>query len=183
MPKYWGKQIFTHGSFPEVGQKQKTEEKRKDWTMAITMASYASQTPPWVAHAKLPGPSFSKIKMWQSGPGIKLIKPLWEMRAKTLHCYIFLCIFYCDFHFKIKMTGHGERKYENYWFLCVTFICIKPAKCKICGKKTNILDIFGSPYLILKMGKFCCCCCMNQLGRFELRLHTETSFLGALEVV
>ena len=29
MPKYWGKQIFTHGSFPEVGQKQKTEERRK----------------------------------------------------------------------------------------------------------------------------------------------------------
>ena len=29
MPKYWGKQIFTHGSFPEVGQNQKTERKRK----------------------------------------------------------------------------------------------------------------------------------------------------------
>ena len=29
MPKYWGKQIFTHGSFPEVGQKQKMERKRK----------------------------------------------------------------------------------------------------------------------------------------------------------
>ena len=29
MPKYWGKQIFTHGSFPEVGQKKKTERKRK----------------------------------------------------------------------------------------------------------------------------------------------------------
>ena len=28
MPKYWEKQIFTHGSFPEVGQKQKTERKR-----------------------------------------------------------------------------------------------------------------------------------------------------------
>ena len=29
--KYWGKQIFTHGIFPEVGQKQKTErEKRKN---------------------------------------------------------------------------------------------------------------------------------------------------------
>ena len=25
MAKYWGKQIFTHGRFPEVGQKQKTE--------------------------------------------------------------------------------------------------------------------------------------------------------------
>ena len=29
MPKYWGKQIFTHGNFPEVGQKQKTEKKKK----------------------------------------------------------------------------------------------------------------------------------------------------------
>ena len=29
MPKYWGKQILTHGSFPEVGQKQKTEKKRE----------------------------------------------------------------------------------------------------------------------------------------------------------
>ena len=29
MPKYWGKQIFAHGSFPEVGQKQKTEKKNK----------------------------------------------------------------------------------------------------------------------------------------------------------
>ena len=43
MPKYWGKQIFTHGRFPEVGQKQKTErekkrEKRRDRTMVITMA-------------------------------------------------------------------------------------------------------------------------------------------------
>ena len=29
MPKYWGKQIFAHGRFPEVSQKQKTERKRK----------------------------------------------------------------------------------------------------------------------------------------------------------
>ena len=29
MPKYWGKQIFTHGRFPEVGEKQKTEEKEE----------------------------------------------------------------------------------------------------------------------------------------------------------
>ena len=36
MPKYWGKQIFTHGSFPEVGQKQKNgkrekEKRKKQW--------------------------------------------------------------------------------------------------------------------------------------------------------
>ena len=30
MPKYWGKQILTHGKFPEVGQKQKTERKKKE---------------------------------------------------------------------------------------------------------------------------------------------------------
>ena len=28
MPKYWGKQIFSLGSFPEVGQKQMTERRR-----------------------------------------------------------------------------------------------------------------------------------------------------------
>ena len=29
MPKYWEKQIFTHGSFPEVGQKQETEKEKE----------------------------------------------------------------------------------------------------------------------------------------------------------
>ena len=57
MPKYWGKQIFAHGRFPEVGQKQKTEKKReKDRTMVIIMAKLR------MAHAnthgarKPPGP-------------------------------------------------------------------------------------------------------------------------------
>ena len=30
MPKYWGKQIFAHGRFPEVGEKQKTERKERE---------------------------------------------------------------------------------------------------------------------------------------------------------
>ena len=29
MPKYWGKLIFAHVRFPEVGQKQKTERERE----------------------------------------------------------------------------------------------------------------------------------------------------------
>ena len=29
MPKYWVKNYFTHGRFPEVGKKQKTEKKRE----------------------------------------------------------------------------------------------------------------------------------------------------------
>ena len=29
MPKYWGGNHFAHGSFPEVGQKEKTEKKKK----------------------------------------------------------------------------------------------------------------------------------------------------------
>ena len=30
MPKYWVKNYFAHGSFPKVGQKQKTEEKKEE---------------------------------------------------------------------------------------------------------------------------------------------------------
>ena len=30
MPKYWVKNYFAHGRFPEVGQKQKTEEKKEE---------------------------------------------------------------------------------------------------------------------------------------------------------
>ena len=30
MPKYWGKQIFSHGSFPEVGEKQKAQKKKEE---------------------------------------------------------------------------------------------------------------------------------------------------------
>ena len=30
MPKYWGKQIYTHGRFPEVVEKQKTEREKKE---------------------------------------------------------------------------------------------------------------------------------------------------------
>ena len=30
MPKYWVKNYFTHGRFPEVGQKQKTERKKEE---------------------------------------------------------------------------------------------------------------------------------------------------------
>ena len=63
MPKYWGKQIFSLGSFPEVGQKQKTEKERKRKKERlkvgnITMASYTLQTQPRVAHTKLPGQFF-----------------------------------------------------------------------------------------------------------------------------
>ena len=30
MPKYWVKNYFAHGKFPEVGQKQKTERKKEE---------------------------------------------------------------------------------------------------------------------------------------------------------
>ena len=40
MPKYWGKQIFAHGRFPEVSQKQKTEREKEKRTMVITIMSW-----------------------------------------------------------------------------------------------------------------------------------------------
>ena len=30
MPKYWVKNYFAHGRFPEVGQKQKTKKKKEE---------------------------------------------------------------------------------------------------------------------------------------------------------
>ena len=86
MPKYWGGNYFAHGSFPEVGQKQKTEKKKKRKRPKVgdnngqamhgarkhawrTQAAWAKRpkvcnnniqlriaTPPRVAHAKPPGP-------------------------------------------------------------------------------------------------------------------------------
>ena len=37
IPKYWGKQIFSLASFPEVGQKQKREKKKKDRTKVVSV--------------------------------------------------------------------------------------------------------------------------------------------------
>ena len=54
MPKYCWKQICTHGSFPEVGQKQKTEKKRANNDKNNGQLRIA--TPPRVAYAKPPGP-------------------------------------------------------------------------------------------------------------------------------
>ena len=34
MPKYWVKNYFAYGSFPEVGQKQKTEGKKRKQALA-----------------------------------------------------------------------------------------------------------------------------------------------------
>ena len=53
----YAKQIFTHGSFPEVGQKQKTERKeRRRPKVGNNNGQLRIATPPRVAHAKPPGP-------------------------------------------------------------------------------------------------------------------------------
>ena len=63
MPKYWGKEIFTHGSFPEVGQKQKPRKKREREIPKVgnNNGQLCIATPPRVAHAKL---SWPKLLIW-----------------------------------------------------------------------------------------------------------------------
>ena len=61
MPKYCGKQNFSLGSFPEVGQKQKTErerERKKERRPKVgnNNGQLCIATPPRVAHAEPPGP-------------------------------------------------------------------------------------------------------------------------------
>ena len=57
MPKYWGKQMFSLGRFPEVvkskRQKRKKEERAK---VGNNNGQLRIATPPRVAHAKPPGP-------------------------------------------------------------------------------------------------------------------------------
>ena len=64
MPKYWGKQILSLGSFPEVGQKQKTEKKEKEERPKVgnNNSQLRIATPPRVVHAKPTGP----IIRWES---------------------------------------------------------------------------------------------------------------------
>ena len=47
MPKYWEKQIFTHGRFPEVGQKQKTEKKERGEILQGLRVAQAAVTKCW----------------------------------------------------------------------------------------------------------------------------------------
>ena len=72
MPKYWGKQIFSLMSFPEVGQKQKTEKKERP-KVANNNGQLHIETPPLVAHAShlgqqvgsmlfLPEPTFNSLE-------------------------------------------------------------------------------------------------------------------------
>ena len=41
MPKYWGKQVFSLRSLPEVGQKQKRENKKREILQGLRVAQAA----------------------------------------------------------------------------------------------------------------------------------------------
>ena len=58
MPKYWGKQIFSLGRFPEVGQKQKTEKERERLNDGDNNG-YAWRTQARMAHASRLGQNLS----------------------------------------------------------------------------------------------------------------------------
>ena len=67
MPKYWGKQIFAHGRFPEVGQKQKTEKKerkKEERKLVKTMAKLRMAHASTHGARKPPGPMYNDIIMF-----------------------------------------------------------------------------------------------------------------------
>ena len=45
MPRYWVKNYFAHGRFPEVGQKQKTEKKRILQELRVAQAAVTERWP------------------------------------------------------------------------------------------------------------------------------------------
>ena len=69
MPKYCVKNYFTHGRFPEVGQKQKTEKKKKrererarERKLVITMAKLRMAHASTHGARKPPGPIYKIYK-------------------------------------------------------------------------------------------------------------------------
>ena len=67
MSNYWGKQIFTHGSFPEVGQstrrrKEKKKRERERAKVGNNDDKLRIATPPRLLHAKPPGPKIKLIR-------------------------------------------------------------------------------------------------------------------------
>ena len=88
MPKYWGKQIFAHGRFPEVGQKQKTErkkerEKKKRANDGNNNGQLCIAKPPCVAHAKPPGPT--RLNCSDTVFGV-LFNWLWNVQMGQSQC-------------------------------------------------------------------------------------------------
>ena len=71
MPKYWVKNYFAHGRFPEVGQKQKTEKKKKekDRKLVITMAKLRMAHASTHGACKPPGP---KVKRRPYSPTLSI---------------------------------------------------------------------------------------------------------------
>ena len=75
MPKYWVKNYFTHGRFPEVGQKQKTEKEReRDRKLVKTMAKLRMAHASTHGARKPPGPIFKFV--FQN----KSVSPAWPGR-------------------------------------------------------------------------------------------------------
>ena len=82
MPKYWGKQIFAHRRFPEVGKKQKTERekkekekknKRRERLMVITMAKLRMVHASTHGARKPPGPKQKTKLDLESGSPIQTL--------------------------------------------------------------------------------------------------------------
>ena len=58
MPKYWGEHYFANGSFPEVGQKQKTEKKEEEKRPKVGDNNGQATHGARMAHASRPGPKY-----------------------------------------------------------------------------------------------------------------------------
>ena len=66
MPKYWGKNYFAHGSFPEMGQKQKTERKKRKRERAKVGENNGQATHGACKHAWRTQAAWAKINLSES---------------------------------------------------------------------------------------------------------------------
>ena len=75
MPKYWVKNYFAHGRFPEVGQKQKTEEKKKKEERLNDGNNNGQATHGAGKHAWHTQAAWANLKTKDTTPNVALLSP------------------------------------------------------------------------------------------------------------
>ena len=88
MPKYWVKNYFAHGSFPEVGQNQKMEKREKEKEIpkvGNNNGQLSIAMPPRVAHASRLG---QNIIIW--GLPFQITRKYYRIPIRTRKLDVFV---------------------------------------------------------------------------------------------
>ena len=137
MPKYWVKNYFAHGRFPEVGQKQKTEKKEKRRRRLNDGDNNGQATHGAHKHVgarKPPGPT--RIRTWYS-------EMLWhEQKVALEYITLLINIMYKPVTGQTTFNHHQDGVSLGFYFRETTFE-------NILGESISISKLIKTVYIFL----------------------------------